>query len=281
MLFLWYKHPVADPHATPNLSQLDDRLFTSAKRWFAAGVTSRFATAGVGLLAIIPEFALAAPFVIAPLAVAAEACTLRSDLVKSRADRILKMIEMSDGFGWEADKTALADILATVPQKFEEPSKEIHNRFASREPAGAERAFDNLKESAWWTQQLALITFKWLALIVTCLVGASISFLVFATITVVSTQSRVTVARVVTAVLITVFSAGLVKLTYAYHLLYERSKYAVMRITAMRNSDELARRIGVLYEYQNARSSGPLIPDSVYRLKRSRLNALWQLQSRT
>jgi hypothetical protein len=79
----------------------------------------------------------------------------------------------------------------------------------------------------------------------------------------------------------TFFSAGLVKLTYAYHLLYERSKHTVMRVTAIADTGELARRIGVLYEYQNARSSGPLIPDFLYRLKRSRLNALWQLQCGT
>ncbi len=271
---------MTEAYAAPNLAQLDDRLFTSAKRWFAAGVTSRFATAGVGLLAIFPDFALAVPFIIAPLAFAPEICTLRSDIVKGRADRILRMIEMSDGFGWEADRTSLADILATVPEKFEQPSKTTPKRFASQEPPGTARAFDNLKESAWWTQQLALITFKWLALAVACLVCVSVSFLIIATITVVSTQSRLTVARVVTAVLMTVFSAGLVKLTHAYYQLYERSKYAVLLVSSMRASDELARRLGALYDYQNARSCGPLIPDSIYRLKRSRLNALWQLQGR-
>jgi len=264
----------------PDLAAVDERLFTSAKRWFTAGLTSRYAAVGVGLLTIVSDLAPSVPFVVGLFAIAAEGCVIRSDIMKGRADRLLRIRELQDGFGWLPDVTAVADILATVPEQFEtaivgEPS----NQFASQSVASPKRAFENLRESAWWTQQLALSMFKLMAAIVTLLLIGSLAFLIIATLSVVSNQSRVTVARVVAALISLISSAGLAKLTLAYYFLFEGSRNTVRRIQASRDSDELVRRIGVLYDYQNVRTVGPLIPNTLYKFKRARLNRLWALQS--
>jgi ABC-type multidrug transport system fused ATPase/permease subunit len=200
--------------------------------------------------------------------------------MKGRADRLLRIRELQDGFGWEPDITSIADILATIPEKFEmSAGAEQSNEFASRSAPSSKRAFENLKESAWWTQQLALGMFKWMATIFTCLLVFSLVFLILATVSVVSDQSRVTVARVVTALILLITTAGLAKLTYSYYLLYENSRNTVRRVRATSDSDDLVRRIGVLYDYQSARATGPLIPNTIYKKKRARLNTLWTLQA--
>jgi hypothetical protein len=264
----------------PNLAAIEQRLFTVAKSWFGAGVTLRCASAAIGLLAILPDYAPTVPFVVALVAMVAELCSMRSDLVKGRADRLLRIRELSDGLGWAPDMTAVADVLAAVPRKVEATAHAAPaSQFASQHPAGPARAFANLKESAWWTQQLALFMFKGTMSVVILLVVVSFVCLVISTVAVVSTPSRVAIARSVTALLVVVFSAGFAKLAFAYYVLHDRAKAAVMRVKNMRETDELAQRLIALYEYQNARSSGPLIPDAVYELLRTRFNRLWALQA--
>lgn len=264
---------------TPDLAAIEQRLFTCAKNWFAGGVSLRCAAAAIGLLAICPAWAPIVPFIVAMVAMVAELCSIRSDLVKSRADRLLRIRELRDGLGWAPDMTAVADVLATTPEKLENVANSVSaNAFASRQPAGSVRVFENLKESAWWTQQLALVMFKGTVSVVIVLIAASFVFLVMSTIAVMSTPSRVAVARSVTALLVMVFSAGFVRLAFAYYLLHDRAKTAVARVKTIPDTEDLARKLIVLYEYQNARSSGPLIPNSVYRRLRPRLNRLWALQ---
>ena len=276
----WYKHVVDTSLPGLDLAAVEVRLFTHAKNWFATGVSLRCVAVGIGLLAIVPKWAPAVPFIVAVVAIASEACAMRSDLVKSRADRLLRIREVHDGLGWSPDMTAIADVLAVTPESLEGVTSSVAvNTFGSQQPVGPSRAFENLKESAWWTQQLALLMFKGMAAVMIVLVVASFAFLVTSTVAAVSTPSRVAAARAVTALLAMVFSAGFVKLAFAYYLLHDRAKHTVARVKTMRESDDLTRRLIVLYEYQNARSSGPLIPDSVYARLRSRLNRLWQLQA--
>lgn len=265
--------------STPDLGAIEGRLFTLAKNWFGAGVGLRCAAAAIGLFAILPECAPTVPYIVALIAMGAELCSMRSELVKSRADRLLRIRELSDGLGWAPDMTSVADVLAAAPEEIETTANPSSaTRFASRDPIGPARTFANLKESAWWTQQLALFMFKLTATGVILLVIVSFVCLVVSTAAVISMPSRVAVARSVTALLVMVFSAGFVKLAFSYYLLYDRAKAAVARVNMMGETDELARRLVVLYEYQNARSSGPLIPDSIYKRLRARLNRLWALQ---
>lgn len=270
------------PHALEQrLHNIEVRVFTLAKDWFAAAVAFRFAAMAAGLLAINPAYAPQAPYAVAALAVVAEICSMRSDLLKGRADKLLRLRELWDGLGWQPDPTSVADVLAVIPDRIEgatPTSEHGYPAFATAKPVGVERALENVKESAWWTQQLSLLMSKTIGSAV--LVAGLISFvsLVICTAAAISTPSRLAGARAATALLVTMFSGGIIKLAYAYYVLHDRARHAVTRVNQRQDNDDLTRRLPILFEYQNARSTGPLIPDAIYKLFRQRLNRLSPVQ---
>lgn len=261
------------------LGLIDRNLFTSAKCWFAAAIALRCSAAAVGLLALCEFFAFIAPVLVVVLACAAEICSMRSDIMKGRADRLLRIRELHDGFGWQPDRGAVADVLATLSERSSRFGTASSGEFESQQPAGPTRAIQNVAESAWWTKQLALIMLKLTSAIALLVLLVSLIFLVVSLRVAVSTQTGIAIARVATAALATIFSAGIVKLGFAYYTLYERAGTSARRAAAAFTTDDPIQALLLVYEYQNARSMGPLIPDSVYRDKRTQLSRLWSLQS--
>lgn len=255
------------------IHQIPDLLFTQAKRWFATGLLLRLSALAAGVSGLLPQVAGAAPYAVACFAALAEAVSWRSDVLKGKAERSLRLLELQDGMGIRAAGEDVADLLVSVNGR---PASERTSYFSSGSPEGARRLVENLRESAWWTRNLATSMARIITFVTSLVLAASIVFLIWSLTYVDEQPSRAAAARVATALLMTVISLGFVKLTYAYRILASRADAASRGArTLIQSGTTESAAISAVHDYQLARATGPLIPDALYGLKAGTLRKLW------
>lgn len=250
-------------------------LFGRAKSWFARAAGLRLLGIASGLATLDACLAPAAPYAVAILAGAAELAAWRSDVLKSKAERALRMTEWQDGLGVVVDREEVFDVTSGYP--IVGAPKRVEPYFSSLLNAGPERLATNLRESSWWTRHLCTSMFRLVATVTGVVVLASIAFLLWNLTQVATDSARVAAARVATAMLMTIVSLGFVRLAYSYSVLASRAERAGREAKALaKGGFTQTEAIRALHEYQLARATGPLIPDTMYNFRRATLNKLWQ-----
>ena len=155
--------------------------------------------------------------------------------------------------------------------------QEQGNFFASSETSGARRALDNLRESAWWTQQLATLM-VWITGVAAVVVGVIALWSLLVAATVISSATPLVVSNVVTAVIALVFAGNLVRLPFDFSSLSasacesDQKASELIRAGSVETSDALR----LLGDYQLKRAVGPLLPDWAWRLRRKHFNEIWR-----
>jgi hypothetical protein len=250
-------------------------LFGRAKSWFAGALGLRLLGMASGLATLDHRLAPAAPYAVAVLAAAAEFVAWRSDVLKSKAERALRMTEWQDGLGVMVDREELFDVTSAYP--ITDPPKSVEPYFSSLLGPSPERLATNLRESSWWTRNLCTSMFRLVAAVTVVVVLASVSFLLWNLTQVATDSARSAAARIATSMLMTIVSLGFVRLAYSYSVLASRAERAGREAkTLAKGGFTQIDAIRALYEYQLARATGPLIPDTIYKFRRSTLNKLWQ-----
>jgi hypothetical protein len=264
---------------TDPLAGIVSAWFTKAKSWWGASTCAQAVTAMVAAIAVLVERTPSSlALSVALISIAGSGGIWRSERIRQRAEALLRHVELADAFGWEVDPKVLSDaLIEAIPDESLAASRghEQGSFFSSRRPPGPERALENLGESAWWTQHLAE-TMGRIAVVGTILLFFLTLYSLVIAAAVVG-GGVVTVSAVVTAVVALIFAATLVRLPFDYlHLAGQARSFDEKASALLRSGDASeTQALRLLADYQLTRATSVLIPDWVWRSRRSHLNRTW------
>lgn len=254
--------------------------FSCAKTWWGVSLSAQVLASLCGALYVLTNRASAeVAFIVGLISILGSAGLWWSESLRQRAESLLRHFEFEDAFGWKVDPKILADNLSkAIPlaAKAAARASEQASFFASVRPTGPLRALDNLRESAWWTQQVAWFMAKFVAVGVILLVLITLWSLLVAASVIGSTDPLV-VSRIVTAVICVVFAGNLVRLPVDYfNFSAEASDYDLKGSELLRSGNVTERdALRLLSDYQLERATAPLLPDWAWRIRRAHLNEIW------
>jgi hypothetical protein len=266
---------------SPRLRGVLSLWFSRAKIWWGISLGLQISASLFGAISVLTEGASAVTALVVGLAsVIGGAGIWRSEALRHRAESLLRLIELEDGFGWKVESKIIADSLAkaiSVAAKAASREREQGAFYASSETTGARRALDNLRESAWWTQHLAG-SMAWITGGASVIVGLMALWSLLVAATLIRSATPLVVSNVVTAVISLVFAGNLIRLPFDYTSLSasasesDQKASALVRAASVDPTDALR----LLGDYQLKRAVGPLIPDWAWRLRRNHLNEIWR-----
>ncbi len=254
-------------------------IYNEAKLFWSFSLFLKVLAAALGIVFVLSAFSgVMVPWILAIIAIVAECCHWRSEILKGRAEQLTRRIEFFDGLGWTISNADLADLLTKISSRKRKAllSAVKENYFASSSSVGSKRALENLQESAWWSKDLAGIMLTVCAAVTVC---ATLGSLFSLGIAVTATKSIATLenaSRIIAAVLSLIVSLGLVRIMSGYFVFSRRSEQ-IERVAAGLLNETVSELevVKLLHDYQIARASAPLIPDWIWKFRRDTLNELW------
>lgn len=253
-------------------------LFSVAKaRWSLALSCSYLAilTVPTFVLGISTSPRWVGPVVAAAFAVAARLLQWWSDTARGDAETLHRQSEYARGIGLPVDAATVAKIKAK--------HSSLENTWRSRRNDGGEfyeiegdpspmLLTMMMRESAWWTQQLALKARK--LIIGTAAVLTVGAILLLATVDTSATGTSIPFKLYASAVCIIV-SLDMFYLGVRYAMLGSSAKEAFSLLDALVPKTDEKKVIVAAGTYQIARLVGPLIPDWLWRWHRDKLQRIW------
>lgn len=211
---------------------------------------------------------------------AAELAMWKSDKVKGVAESLHRKLDLENSFGWPITNAEISDILARTSCNLDHLSQDQQigsNFFASKHEPGPGRAIANLQESAWWSKHLAESMWIICLLVMLALVICSVVLLIVSLNTVSNTIVLNQMGRIVTSVILLIFSLGIFRFTLGFYSFaqsaerIEDSAKALAARAPVENVDVLK----LWQDYQLARASAPILPTWVWKIREQKLNKLW------
>ncbi len=229
---------------------------------------------------MLPLSAERVPFIVAALTLISELGWYRSEAIKSRAQRLRRKLDLQDSLGWQMSGAEFSDLLMRCPRSVKNRARADRSNepyFASKEPPGPRRALQNVSESAWWSKHLAERMGHICLTVVILGVITAVVILDIALQTVGQADTRASVARVVTALLMFLLSIGIIGLTLGYYSLARNAGHSEQVATGLVDSGhaDIVDAVKIMNEYHVSRAIGPIIPTWIWKLRRSELNATW------
>ena len=263
-----------------DLRALDRALFKSAKEYWAGAVAAKLMIFGLGLWSVFTSGWWYTPQAMLVVAVLSECLQLRSDVQKSRAESLLRTLDLCRSFARAISPADKRDIVLAAPRaqrRLIDESDLIDSYIDSTELPGPRRAVENLLESAWYTKnQASLMAWAYGGLVAVLLLSAVLAFVVTAR-EVTDVELRERIMKSVTSWLTLLVSLSMFKSVWAYFRLAARAtktEAACNHLLTGQVSETDA--VKQWYEYQLTRASAPLIPDRLWRVMKPRLDEAWQ-----
>lgn len=266
-----------------NLRLLSRTLFELSKTWWTMALLLRLGVFIVGVIVVLfGLIPLLAPFLIAILSIVAEIFLWQSNRVKDTAETLLRKLDLQDSFGWTISNAELSDLLVRtahgIRKQVSVNSDLEDGYFASTESVGPRRALETIQESAWYSKHLAQRT-GYIYFWITCVaVAISVVVLIVSIETIRNFDVLSNIGRVVTSAILLIFSLGLIRSIEGYYSFSRKSEFIEESTKSLLHSgdDDPIQAIKLVYEYQLARASAPLIPTWVWNMMRDTLNDLWK-----
>lgn len=265
---------------------LSQALYDLSKRWWWTSIACKLGVFVVGAVIVlwVPGLKYSAVLIFL-IYLASELSLLRSDWFKGRAETILRKLDFEESFDWKISGAEMADYELRSPARVRRrlPSTPSEKKyFASSEPFGSRRAVENVLESSFWSKHQAERMGNWCLAITCLLIIGSVVVLVVSIDTVKNINSLSNIGRVVTSVLMLVFSLGLLKLMLAYYAFSKKSERAEQAAeNLLKTGCEERDVIKVFHDYQVARATAPLIPTTLWRWMGKDLNEQWERRRST
>ena len=257
-----------------NLNGLRSVLFTAAKRWWGIGLIIGYLASLIMPVTIYFDFKekwLGAIIAIL-LSIIGKMLRWKSDSIRGSADLLHRANELSTGIGHPVDPTMIANIRSRYHRfidKAREMEKEQDDYYEERGTPSPRLLLAHLRESAWWTTQLAATAKK------VIYTGTFIVLLpVFISIILADSMLvRVYVFAISVIILIDMFYLGI-----RFGKLETDCHDAFKYLNDLVNKSNLTDREAVICatSYQIVRSTGPLVPDWLRKYRRNQLQAAWK-----
>lgn len=264
---------------TIQLGPLRSELFREAKWWWRA----EFIILGVALgISLADSILTLAPAVsataVALLTVAAWVVSLYWGRLNDLAQRLTRLIDFHDAFGWAVPAEEMAAVRKATPSGVKNRAVSVPvdaDYHASKSAPGVQRAIENLRETAFWSAALSAR----MAVIVGAggLITAfgAVVILVVGIKTAQADQTRDNLAIVAMGVLTAGSALGLWTMWWGYYQFAKDADQFVSSADALiarGNADE--RDCILLWgDYHIVRASSPPIADKVYRKMHDEIDA--------
>ena len=264
--------------ALDELNGIRGCLFSAAKgRWGFALCCSYLAIVTVPtILCVIPSLPRWTGAVVAAFfAIAARLLHWWSDTVRSDAERLHRQNEYARGIGLAVE----ASTIATIKAKY----SRLEKKWSARQRADAKYYESSgnpsprllalmMRESAWWTQQLAAKAANFT--LVTATLSTAVSMFLLATVVPDLAGSSTPFTLYALAVCIIV-SLDLFYLGFRYIVLSTSAEQAFSQLDALELESDEKSVIVAAGNYQLARQVGPLIPERLKRWHQRKLQRIW------
>ena len=275
------------PDKIPVLIRLQNTAFRQAKLWSGLLVGLQVFLFAGGVVSIFSErWSLSYPWLAFPLAVVGVWISSRAAHFKSRAEFLKRQHEYLDGLGNRPSDRISANLQAELPAELKPEVERLLTEgvtYASDSPAGLKRVLENVCESAFFSQHLAGRCAVYLLGLLMVTGVFAVSFLLYCLHTLHDAATAVTAARSIAATLVFLISAGTVRSWRGYASFSAKADqtYAdAARLLTGENLDACETH-RLLSEYQLARAAAPLLPTTVWKLHRGRLNQIWATRHTT
>jgi hypothetical protein len=266
------------PH-NPHL--LRNELFAACKTWLALSIATKCLVFGVGVISVWFSFYPdKVPFAVGFLMAVAELMMWKSDRLKGIAESLHRKLDFENSFGWPITNAEISDILARTSGDLDhltEDKETGSNFFASKQDPGPLRAACNLQESSWWSKHLAESMWIVCLVVMLALVCSSVVMLIVSLHIVTNVAVLNQVGRIVTSLLLLIFSLGIFRFTLGYYSFArsaERTEEAAKGLTT-RSTLENVDVLKLWQDYQLARASAPIVPTWIWKKREKKLNKLW------
>ena len=253
-------------------------LFTVAKWRWGVGLTIGYLASFIVPLAIWFDFSKKWPAAIMAAAVMAIMLSIigkllmwRSDSIRGTADFLHRANELCAGLGHSIDPAMIADARSRYSRFMQKAQQEEKNQIGYYEEDGNPSPYlfvTRLRESAWWTAQLAA-TAKGVIY-----AGSSIALIMsLSTIFANSVTERAYGIAVCTIILVDIFYLG-----FRYGKLETACSDSFRELNRLKDRRDLTAQQAVISaaNYQIARGTGPLIPDWLWKWQQKPLQKAWE-----
>jgi len=255
-----------------------------AKRWwwFARGL--QFIVLVVGVVVTIgnifpTEFAILSAF----LSIGSILALWASDQHKGSAQAIHRKFEFLDALGWDVSQRELRNLHISLPkgvkEKLDKSPMSPYDYFASKTPRSPRRLLENLTESTFYSQHLAMRSANIFGIMTIVTFALSLVFIVFILQSSPAQSTAIIAAKVFVLFLSFLFGGGFVRLAYDFYRFSQIAKHveeSACTLLKQADADIEKNEVVKLYqEYQLVRAGSPLIPSFVYNAMRDELNKLW------
>lgn len=253
-----------------------------AKRWwwYARGLQALVAAIGL-VVALWSKFSTEFALFAAVLSIGVVVAQWVSDYRKGSAQAIHRKFEMLDALGWNVSPRELRNLHVSLPSgvktKLDSSSKSPYTYFASKSPRSAKRLIENLTETTYFSQHLAKRSAQVFFAITALILAAAVILLILALQESTTQTVEETTAKVVVSVLVFLFTAGFVRLTYEFYNFSQIASRIEASASSLCRQDsiDMEEAIKLYHEYQIARASAPLIPTQIWKWMRDELNKRW------
>ncbi len=265
-----------------NVRLLTAAQFDEAKRWWFGANVSRLLVVIVTVVSLLWKEWLGWIWVLPVfLTVILSLLQWRADTLQGKAEALKRKLEFQDGLGWKISEQEKADLILEVSNTVKKAGfgTEDSPYFDSREEVSAQRAVENLNQSAWYTKHLA----RKMSLFLFVLSSISLGLFVLTLVVFHSMPFQrweATVGRILVTVVALLVAYGYLRIGFQYRSLSsqaERANESASRLLELETLTEI-QAIRILHEYQIARAIAPLIPDWLWRRNKTELNNLWEQQ---
>ena len=200
-----------------------------------------------------------------------------TDSLRRDAEELHRTTEYSRGLGYPVDRKRFADLNAKydrLVKRTRMKETRLQDYYEVKESPCSTTLLKMLKESSWWTEQLARK--------MTRIVGGATAFILivgmsFLVISNHSTNEPIVVS-VYGLVICVIFSMDIFNLYLRYRQLAEVAGKSFHDFDVLLSSSDLGDRDALIVatNYQFSRSSGPPLPSWLWKIKRKSLNVIWQ-----
>lgn len=268
-------------HDEMSLRTVSQNRFEVAKQLWGLSVIIQLLLFALGIVGIfIANTSPAIPIALLFLTIVSELIQWRSDIAKGQAESILRKLDMRDSFQKEISEADKREIFSLISQN-------VFNRLAKK-PAAAyfasahsntpRKAIENLVESVWYTKHLSDSMAKICVVIISVLIIFSVSALVVTTQGISDTGTQTNIIKVIISWLLLVFSLGIFRNAWGYHKLHQYCLKAeaigeyLLSTPVISEADASKQWL----EYQLNRSTAPLLPDWLWKIRKSSLDYAWE-----
>jgi len=263
-----------------NIEKLMQAQFDAAKFWQLASTFCNFIVMVLSILVIFTDkwhtFLLISTLLVTLLGIL---FLWHSIGLRAVAEDILRKLEMYNGFGWEITSKEILDLRASSSKSVKKAaySSDSYKYFASTETVGAERALQNLEESAWWTKHQSRKMAFYSS-------GAGAFLLLLVIIGLVSiTQNPLPkdkmqkIGEVAVVIILFIGATGYMRRALEYRTFSLQAAEADSTANDILGTDTVSEidAIKLLHDYQVNRAISPLLPSWLWALEKKNLNKLW------